>query len=95
MLMLRDLVTLSHRSIIEARIVPSPSYRFVVRYPEMPPQIVGHSPIPTSLALMTAHTIEVFVWSVAYAIMNAAPDDANLVYFAWRALGKAELARDR
>jgi ion channel len=37
----------------------------------------------TSLVLMAAHTIEVFVWSVAYAIVNAAPDDANLVYFAF------------
>ena len=39
--------------------------------------------IATSLALMAAHTLEVFVWSVAYAIVNAAPDDANLVYFAF------------
>jgi hypothetical protein len=39
--------------------------------------------IATSLVLMAAHTIEVFVWSVAYAIVNAAPDDANLVYFAF------------
>ena len=39
--------------------------------------------VATSLALMAAHTLEVFVWSVAYAIVNAAPDDANLVYFAF------------
>jgi hypothetical protein len=39
--------------------------------------------IATSLVLMVAHTLEVFVWSVAYAIVNAAPDDANLVYFAF------------
>ena len=38
--------------------------------------------IATSLVLMAAHTLEVFVWSLAYAIVNAAPDDANLVYFA-------------
>jgi hypothetical protein len=37
----------------------------------------------TSLVLMAAHILEVFVWSVAYAIVNAAPDDANLVYFAF------------
>ena len=37
----------------------------------------------SSLMLMVAHTIEVFIWSVAYAIVNAAPDDANLVYFAF------------
>ena len=39
--------------------------------------------IATSLVLMGAHTLEVFVWSLAYAIVNAAPDDANLVYFAF------------
>jgi hypothetical protein len=39
--------------------------------------------IATSIVLMAAHTLEVFVWSVAYAIVNAAPDDANLVYFAF------------
>jgi Ion channel len=39
--------------------------------------------IATSLVLMAAHTLEVFVWSFAYAIVNAAPDDANLVYFAF------------
>ena len=39
--------------------------------------------IATSLVLMVAHTLEVFVWSLAYAIVNAAPDDANLVYFAF------------
>ena len=39
--------------------------------------------IATSLVLMAAHTLEVFVWSMAYAIVNAAPDDANLVYFAF------------
>src|SRR5581483_8357813 len=39
--------------------------------------------IATSLVLIAAHTLEVFVWSFAYAIVNAAPDDANLVYFAF------------
>jgi hypothetical protein len=39
--------------------------------------------VATSLVLMAAHTLEVFVWSLAYAIVNAAPDDANLVYFAF------------
>jgi hypothetical protein len=39
--------------------------------------------IATSLVLMAAHTLEVFVWSLAYAIVNAAPDDAHLVYFAF------------
>jgi hypothetical protein len=39
--------------------------------------------ITTSLLVMVAHILEVFTWSVAYAVVNAAPDDANLVYFAF------------
>jgi hypothetical protein len=39
--------------------------------------------VAISLVLMAAHIAEVFVWSLAYAIANAAPDDANLVYFAF------------
>ncbi len=39
--------------------------------------------IATTLVLMVAHTLEVFVWSFAYAIVNAVPDDANLVDFAF------------
>ena len=39
--------------------------------------------IATSLVLMAAHILEVFVWALAHAIVNAAPADANLVYFAF------------
>ena len=39
--------------------------------------------IPTVSVLMTAHTWEVMVWSLAYAIVNAAPASADLVYFAF------------
>ncbi|WP_312010193.1 potassium channel family protein [Bradyrhizobium neotropicale] len=33
--------------------------------------------------LMLAHTLEVFVWALAYAIVGAAPAGADLVYFAF------------
>jgi hypothetical protein len=33
--------------------------------------------------LMTARAFEVIVWSLAYAIDNAAPNSADLVYFAF------------
>jgi hypothetical protein len=39
--------------------------------------------IATVLVLMSAHTAEVFVWSAAYAAINAAPDGADLGYFAF------------
>jgi Ion channel len=39
--------------------------------------------IPTISVLMAAHTIEVFVWALAYLIFDAAPAGASLVYFAF------------
>ena len=39
--------------------------------------------IATVSVLMVAHASEVIVWSLAYAIVNAAPDSADLVYFAF------------
>jgi len=39
--------------------------------------------IPMVSVLMATHTLEVIVWSAAYAIVDAAPDGANLVYFAF------------
>jgi hypothetical protein len=53
------------------------------RNPSRPLLYLASVMIATSLVLMVAHTLEVFVWSLAYAIVNAAPDDANLVYFAF------------
>jgi Ion channel len=39
--------------------------------------------IPTISVLMAAHTIEVFVWALAYLIFGAAPEGVGLVYFAF------------
>jgi hypothetical protein len=39
--------------------------------------------IATVSVLMAAHVLEVFVWSLAYAIVDAAPAGTNLVYFAF------------
>ena len=39
--------------------------------------------IPTVSVFMLAHTIEVFVWALAYWIVDAAPPGTNLVYFAF------------
>jgi len=39
--------------------------------------------IATVSVLMAAHVLEVFVWSLAYSIVDAAPTGANLVYFAF------------
>src|SRR5262249_41496989 len=39
--------------------------------------------IPTVSVLMITHAIEVFVWALVYWIVDAAPSEANLVYFAF------------
>jgi hypothetical protein len=39
--------------------------------------------IPTVSVLMVTHALEVLVWSLVYSILDAAPADANLVYFAF------------
>jgi hypothetical protein len=39
--------------------------------------------IPTVSVFMITHTIEVFVWALAYWIVGAAPPGANLIYFAF------------
>lgn len=37
----------------------------------------------TAVALMVAHTLEVFVWALAYAVVGAAPAGSDLLYFAF------------
>jgi len=39
--------------------------------------------IAAVLVLMAAHMAEVFIWSMAYAVTNAAPDGTDLTYFAF------------
>jgi hypothetical protein len=39
--------------------------------------------IPTVTVLMVAHVLEVFVWSLAYSMVEAAPTNSNLIYFAF------------
>jgi Ion channel len=39
--------------------------------------------VATAAALMVAHTLEVLVWTLAYAIVGAAPAGSDLLYFAF------------
>jgi len=39
--------------------------------------------VATAAVLMLAHTLEVFVWALAYAIVGAAPAGSDLLYFAF------------
>ncbi|MBR1241933.1 two pore domain potassium channel family protein [Bradyrhizobium sp. AUGA SZCCT0274] len=36
--------------------------------------------VATAVALMVAHTLEIFVWALAYAIVGAAPAGSDLLY---------------
>jgi len=48
-----------------------------------PSLILIFTMIATVSVLMGAHILEVFVWSLAYSIVDAAPAGTNLVYFAF------------
>lgn len=37
----------------------------------------------TAVALMVAHTLEMLVWTLTYAIVGATPDGSELLYFAF------------
>ena len=39
--------------------------------------------VPTVLVLMMTHTLEVFVWAIAYWLVDATPEGADRVYFAF------------
>ena len=39
--------------------------------------------IPTVLVLMVTHTLEVIVWAASYWLVDAAPEGADRVYFAF------------
>jgi len=39
--------------------------------------------VATVLVLMLAHTGEIFVWSLSYAMVGAAPEGSDLLYFAF------------
>lgn len=39
--------------------------------------------VATVLVLMLAHTIEIVVWSLCYALVGAAPEGSDLLYFAF------------
>ncbi|SFI31453.1 potassium channel family protein [Bradyrhizobium sp. cf659] len=39
--------------------------------------------VATAAALMVAHTMEVLVWALAYAMVGAAPAGSDLIYFAF------------
>ena len=39
--------------------------------------------VATVLVLMLAHTVEIVIWSLSYALVGAAPEGSDLLYFAF------------
>ncbi|WP_456619967.1 MULTISPECIES: potassium channel family protein [unclassified Bradyrhizobium] len=39
--------------------------------------------VTTAVILMVAHTVEVLIWALAYAVVGAAPAGSDLLYFAF------------
>lgn len=39
--------------------------------------------VTTAVILMVAHTVEILVWALAYAVVGAAPAGSDLLYFAF------------
>lgn len=53
------------------------------KYASRPSMLLVKVTVPTVVALMVAHTIEVVVWAVSYSLVGATPADADRVYFAF------------
>jgi hypothetical protein len=54
-----------------------------LRHTEQPRLHLMAVMVGAAAALMVAHTLEVLVWTLAYAIVGAAPDGSDLLYFAF------------
>src|SRR3954465_12628244 len=54
-----------------------------LRHTARPRLVLMAGMVGTAAALMVAHTLEVFVWALAYAIVGAAPAGSDLLYFAF------------
>jgi Ion channel len=54
-----------------------------LRHTEWPRSHLMGVMVATATVLMMAHSLEVFVWAAAYAIIGAAPAASDLLYFAF------------
>jgi hypothetical protein len=54
-----------------------------LRHTEQPRLHLMAVMVAVAAALMVAHTLEVLVWALAYAIVGAAPEGSDLIYFAF------------
>jgi hypothetical protein len=59
------------------------AHRAASRETALPAALLISVMVATVSVLMAAHLCEVIVWSLAYAIVDAAPTGTDLVYFAF------------
>ena len=64
---------------VVVRVAPGIAGHFASR----PAVLLTTTTIGTVVILMLAHMMEVAVWAVTYAIVSAAPDEADVLYFAF------------
>lgn len=64
---------------VVVRVAPGIAGHFALR----PAVLLTTTMIGTVVILMLAHMIEVAVWAVTYAIVGAAPAEADVLYFAF------------
>ena len=78
-----SLVTISIHALVMTFVVSVARAMGTKQHSLSSPLVLMAVMIPTISVLMVAHTIEVFVWALAYLIFGAAPEGADLVYFAF------------
>jgi hypothetical protein len=74
--------TITIHALVMAVVVRAAQKASAVHYANRSLLLIGVM-IATMLVLMTAHTSEVMVWSLAYLIVGAVPPGGSLVYFAF------------
>ena len=77
-----SLINITIHSLVMAIIVRVAQLAAARRVPHPSLHLAGVM-IPIVSVLMATHTLEVIVWSAGYALVDAAPQDANLAYFAF------------
>lgn len=64
---------------IVVRVAPS----VAAKWPSRPALLLTTTMVATVVVLMLAHMLEVAVWAGAYAVVGAAPEQADVLYFAF------------
>jgi Ion channel len=77
-----SVINIAIHSLIMATVVGLAQRAGATRRPH-PSLFLAAVMIPIVSVLMATHTVEVMVWAAAYALVDAAPEDVQLVYFAF------------